>query len=121
MLGFARCNVMGNVVHQPNFKETDTLTKVADFIIAVNRQFKKGEEIQEEVYFFKVVAFGRIAEKIRDRIHKSDSILIEGAIRQERWKSEEGEERSRVAIFADRIEVVQKYTGASREALNPKV
>ncbi len=70
---------------------------VAEFSLAVNRKVKD----REEVSFFDVTAYGRQAETLVKYLHKGDPLLVEGKLRQERWQTREGQNRSRVVIDLD--------------------
>ena len=74
-----------------------------NFSIAVNRSVKKGDEWTDEVSYFDVTHFGKSAEAIKPKLHKGSLVTIDGYIKQDRWKSKTGENRSAVKIVADMV------------------
>ena len=95
----------GNITRDVVFKETPHGCKVCTIPIAVNRWFKSddGKGI-EEVSYFDVEAFGKMAEYCEKRVTKGRGIRVVGRLKQSRWKGADGKNASRVTIIAEHIE-----------------
>jgi single-strand DNA-binding protein len=101
--------LIGRLTRTPEIKIIPTGTQVASFTVAVNRRYKdKNGNWQEDVYFFDIETFGKLAEKVAQQLDKGYQILIEGELRQDKWESAAGEKRSRVKIVANKISLLSK-------------
>lgn len=78
----------------------------ANVSIAVNRSSKQGEEWVDEVNYFDVTIFGKTAENLKSYLLKGKQVGVEGHLKQERWKDLQGNNRSRVVILADNIQLL---------------
>jgi len=84
----------------------DTGLKVGFFTIASNRSKKKPDgNYIEEASFFDVNVFGNYAELITPRLKKGTQVCVVGSLKQERWTDKTGQNRSRVVVQADTIQI----------------
>jgi single-strand DNA-binding protein len=101
--------LIGRLTRDPEVRFLSGGMQVTSLSIAVNRNFKdKNGEWREEVSFFDVETFGKIAEKVGTQLSKGYQVIIEGELRQDRWESPSGEKRSKVKIVAYRIALIGK-------------
>lgn len=100
----------GNVVRQAELTEPTKGFKICKFPLAVNRFTKKsnGESV-EEVSFFDVEAYGKMAESCEKDILKGRGIRVVGRLKQNRWKDSEGKSFSKVFVVAEHIEYKPKF------------
>ncbi len=98
---------MGNLTRDPELRYNPNGTPVANLSIAVNRKYKQGEELKEEVSFFDIVVFGKQAENCGQYLGKGQSVLVDGRLQQRRWESE-GQKRSKVEVVAENITFMPK-------------
>ena len=96
--------VEGNLTKDADFDSTQKGTGFCTFAVATNRYFKSGEEIQHEVSYFDVEAWGKLADSCRSLLVKGSGVRVVGRLKQDRWNSEDGKARSRVKIVAEHIE-----------------
>ena len=113
--------VEGNLTKNAEFDSTQKGTGFCTFSVATNRYFKSGEEIQHEVSYFDVEAWGKLADTCRGLLVKGSGVRVVGRLKQDRWNSEDGKARSRVKIVAEHIEakpvtVAEKETATESEA-----
>ena len=101
MPSYNRVIIMGHLTKDPEMRRTQSDTLVAHFTLAVNSRYQE----KEEVSFFDVAAFGKTAELIQKYMKKGQPLLVEGALRQNRWE-DNGTKKSRVEIMASRISFV---------------
>lgn len=80
-----------------------TGTAKLTFSIAVNRSFQKNNEWQNEASYFDVVAWGKQAENLSQKIYKGLQCVISGSMKQDRWKGQDGQNRSKIYINLDSI------------------
>lgn len=104
--------IEGNVVRDTQVKETPRGTKVCLVSIATNRFYKdmKGA-FQKEVAFFDVEAWGEnFSSRIARNAKKGRGLRIIGRLKQDRWKTQEGKNASRVSIIAEHIDFQPERT-----------
>lgn len=93
--------VTGNLTRDP---ESVADGKVASFGIAVNSREKKNDEWQDRADFFDVTCFGKTAENVLKYLKKGASVAIDGRLRQDRWKTDSGDNRSKVKVIAQMVQ-----------------
>lgn len=103
MAGFNQCILIGNLTRSIELRYTPNGTPVGSFGLAVNRRFKQGEELKEEVLFIDIVVFGKQAENAVKYLSKGSKAMIEGRLQQRRWETEVGEKRSKHEVVAESI------------------
>lgn len=110
--------VEGNITRVPEFKTTAHGYPVCRLPIAVNHYYKKAnsDEYVDEVSYFDVETFGKLAEICAKFSQKGRGISVVGRIKQNRWKSEEGKPQSRVTIVAEKVEFKPRVNGNSVES-----
>lgn len=82
-------------------------TARANVSIAVNRSRKQQDGTwADEASFFDVVIFGKTAENLKPYLQKGKQIAVEGHLKQERWKDQQGNSRSRVSVVADNVQLL---------------
>lgn len=98
--------VEGNITQNPEFKTTPHGFPICKLPIAVNHYYKKAnsDEYVDEVSYFDVETFGKLAEICAKFSHKGRGVSVVGRIKQNRWKTEEGKNASRVTIIAEKVE-----------------
>jgi single-strand DNA-binding protein len=94
----------GNLVRDPEISYTPKGTPVCNFSIASNRYYKQGEELEQEVSYFDVTVWNRLAEVCKEYLAKGRGVREMGRLKQDRWEDPEGKTRSKVHIVAERVE-----------------
>jgi single-strand DNA-binding protein len=78
--------LLGNVGKDPEIKAAGTGTVVATFSIATSDRFKdKDGTWQDRTEWHNLVAFGKVAEIIRDYVKKGSKLYVEGSLRTQSW------------------------------------
>lgn len=114
MNGFNKVILMGNLTRDPEIRYTPNGTPVVNFPIAINRRFKQGGELRDEVCYIDIVVFGRQAETCSQYINKGDSVLIDGRLQQRKWETGDGQKRNKIEVVAQSIQFMPKRSsGAS--------
>ena len=109
--------LIGNLTKDPESRAAGTHT-VASFSIAVNRR-SKGQDGQpkEEVSFFDCEAWDKTANLVQQYCTKGKQILVQGSMKQERWTTQDGQNRSKVKVIASNIQFLdRKPEGQQGEA-----
>ena len=96
--------VEGNLTREPAFTESPRGKSVCTFSIATNRYYKQDEEFQNEVSYFDVETWSKLADACRDHLAKGRGVRVVGRLKQDRWTDQEGKNRSRIKIVAEHVE-----------------
>lgn len=111
MSGFNKVILLGNLTRDPEIRYTPNGTAVANFSIAVNRRFRQGGEVRDEVCYLDIVVFGKQAETCGQYINKGDTVLIDGRLQQRRWETEDGQKRNKIEVVAQSVQFMPKRQG----------
>jgi single-strand DNA-binding protein len=115
--------LIGNLTRDPELKYTPGGSAVADFGLAVNRNWT-GQDGQkhEETTFVDITVWGRQAEIASEYLSKGRPIFLEGRLQLDQWQDKEGQKRSKMRVVAERIQFLGAPPGkgapdaASRDA-----
>jgi single-strand DNA-binding protein len=105
---FNKVILIGNLTRDPEMRYTPQGTTVCSFGIAVNRKYKQGEEMKEEVTFINVVVFGKQADTCGQYLNKGSSALVEGRLQERRWETEDGQKRSKHEVVAQSVRFLSR-------------
>lgn len=97
--------VEGRLVKDATLKDLPSGLKVGEMTIAVNRGRKDSDgNWIDEVSYFEVSSFGKMAEVSADKGKKGTEIRVVGRLKQERWNGPDGKSNSKVVIVAEHID-----------------
>ncbi|BAJ62656.1 single-stranded DNA-binding protein [Anaerolinea thermophila] len=73
--------IVGNVGREPEMRYTPAGQPVTSFSVASNRSYtnQQGEKVDETIWF-RVSAFGKLAETCNQFLHKGSRVLVEGRL-----------------------------------------
>lgn len=116
--------LMGNLTRDPELTYTPAGTAVCKFGLAINERWKdQNGEQQEEVHFFEVECWKRVAETTAEYMSKGSGVTIEGKLKQDRWEKD-GQKRSKVKIVARYVHFMprgeKRDRGEKREPPKPE-
>jgi single-strand DNA-binding protein len=114
MASFNKVILLGNLTRDPELRSTPSGTPVASFGLAMNtpragqRSHERGEqdpapERRDDVCFVDIVAFGRQAETASEYLRKGRAALIEGRLQWRSWAGQDGQQRQKHEVLAERI------------------
>ncbi len=111
--------LIGRLTRDPEIRFLPSGSQVTTFSIAVNRPYKTKDsnEWKEETYFFDVEAFGYLAERIGKQLSKGTQVLVEGQLRQDRWENSAGEKRSKIKIFAEKVNILTAVSQGQQQKM----
>jgi len=119
--GVNNTTILGNLTRDPELRFTPNGTAVVSFGLAVNRsiQNKTSGEWENQVDFFNVTAWYKLAENCAESLNKGDRVLVSGRLAQDSWESKEGQKRSTVRIVANVVAPSLEFASCKIEK-NPK-
>ncbi len=95
----------GRLTADPELKTTPNGIPVTTFSIAVNRNYRAGEEQQTD--FINVVAWRQRAEFITKYFKKGSMIGIEGSIQTRRYQDKNGNNRTAFEVVVNNAQFVE--------------
>ena len=116
-------NIIGRLTRdcgsgEHDFGYTKGGTASATVSIAVNRSVKRNDEWQTEVSYFDVKIWGKSAENLKQYLTKGKQIGVSGFLKQDRWKDNEGNSKSKVYIVAENVELLGGNNGGNKDGNN---
>ncbi len=105
---FNKVILIGNLTRDPELRYTPQGTSVCNFGMAVNRKYKQGDEMKEEVTFINIVVFGKQADTCGQYLNKGSSALVEGRLQERRWETEDGQKRSKHEVVAQSVRFLSR-------------
>lgn len=115
MASLNRVILIGNLTRDPELRFTPSGSQVAGFGLAVNRTYtnKQGERV-ENVDFFNIVVWAKLAELCGEYIRKGSPVAIEGRLQSRSWETEDGQKRSAVEVVAENVQFLGRPVGGGQ-------
>ena len=98
--------LVGRLTRDIDLKYTSSGMAIANGSIAVNRDTGRNSERVQETSFFDITMFGKLAETLKPYLTKGKQVAIIGGLTQDRWKDQNGNNRSSVKIIINEIQLV---------------
>lgn len=95
----------GRLTADPELKTTQSGVSVISFCVAVQRQYKSGEDPITD--FINVVAWRHTAEFVTKYFHKGNMIGIEGSIQIRKYTDKDGNNRTAFEVLANNVQFVE--------------
>ena len=102
--GLNKVMIIGHLGRDPEMRYTPSGRPVATFSVAVSRSWNSSSgERRSETEWFKVVAWGNLAEICNKFLNKGQQVYIEGRLQTRRWEDKEGQQRTTVELVANEM------------------
>ena len=95
----------GRLTADPELKTTPNGISVTSFTLAVNRNYRAGEE--QETDFINIVAWRQTAEFITKYFNKGNLIGIEGSIQTRKYQDKNGNNRTAFEVVANEVHFIE--------------
>lgn len=107
----SQVTIKGRIVKDPELRFTNSGTPVASFTVVTARRVKNAQDQWEDadVSYWDCTAFKEFAENIVESCEKGTSVVVTGAMRQEKWQTKDGEARTSWKILVDDMGVSCKF------------
>ena len=114
MLTLNKVMIIGNVGTDPEMRFTPNGNPVTSFRVATNWVYTTPEgERKQEMEWFTVVAWNRLAENCNQFLAKGQRVYAEGRLRTRSWEGQDGQRHSRSEVIANRVLFLDKQVSAS--------
>ncbi len=115
MANLNKVMLIGNLTRDPELKYTPNGTAVTEFGIAVNRNYKQGDEWKKDVCYIDLTVWGRQAVNCGEYLSKGSQVFLEGRLRYNTWEVE-GKKRSKLDVVADNVLFLTRGKGGSGDS-----
>ena len=97
--------VMGNLTRSPEVKQTPSGNSVVSFSLALNRSYKDAQDQwQEATDYVDVVAWGKLADQVAERLSTGSRALVSGRLQSRSWEDKDtGAKRSKLEVLAQDV------------------
>ncbi len=116
--------IAGHLGRDPEMRYLPNGTPVTNFSVASTRRWPTQDgSIQEETIWFRVSAFGKLAETCAQYLAKGRPVLVEGRLRPDEtggprlWTGQDGTVRASFEVVANTV----RFLGRREEAPGPEV
>lgn len=101
---------VGNLGREPEMRYTPSGQPVTSFSVASNRSYvnTSGEKVDETIWF-RVTAWGKLAETCNQYLHKGSKVLVEGRLTPDKnggpriWTNKDGQPAASFEITANTV------------------
>ncbi len=103
MAGVNKVILIGNLGADPEVRYMPSGDAVANVRIATSETWKDRNtgERQERTEWHNVVFFGKVAEIVKQYVHKGSKIYVEGKLRTKKWQGQDGQDRYTTEVVVD--------------------
>jgi single-strand DNA-binding protein len=117
--------VVGNLGREPEMRYTPSGQPVTSFSIASNRSYvnTSGEKVDETIWF-RVTAWGKLAETCNQYLHKGSRVLVEGRLTPDKnggpriWMNKDNQAAASFEINASTVRFLsQRGEGGTGEPM----
>ena len=106
MADYNKVILLGRLVRYPTLKESQSGTAISEFTLAVN--YTNAGRGQDETIFVDVTAWGGVARACAKTLARGSPVLVDGRLRQEKWKTRDGQKRSKLSVTANNVMFLEK-------------
>ena len=102
--------IAGRMVRDPELRKTGSGTPVANFTLAVDRDFSSKDGGEKETDFIDCVAWRSTADFVSKYFTKGRMAVVSGRLQVRKWQNKEGENRYSTEVVAENV-----YFGDSKK------
>ena len=97
--------IIGNLGSDPEMRYMPSGDPVTSFSVATNRRYRTRDgEQREETEWFRVNAWGRLAEITNQYLTRGSKVYVEGRLQSRSWQGQDGQTRFSNEIRANEIQ-----------------
>ncbi len=101
--------LVGRPGAEPEVKSFSNNNKVARFRLAVDdRRMNANREWVNDTQWFTMVAWGKLAERVENNVHKGLRVAVNGSLRNNEWTDDKGQRHSNVEIWLNDLVLMDR-------------
>lgn len=112
MASFNKIIIVGYCGRDPETRYTPQGVGITSFSIATTEKRKD----VEHTTWFKVVAFGRLAEIVNEYVKKGSQLYVEGRLKQDEYTDREGNKRTALEVTASEVQFIGSRADSGEQA-----
>ena len=112
MASFNKVILLGNMVADPELRQTPSGKSVCSFRIGVQRRFARTQDQESGSDFFTINAWEKTAEFVARYFKKGSAILVCGSLQNRSWTDQQGQKRYVTEVNAEEVTFGSSATGA---------
>lgn len=94
--------LLGNLARDPEIKYTNEGLAITDLRVAVNRRWKdKDGNDMENVEFFNITTWNKLAENCSNDLKKGDRVIVSGRLNHRSFDTKDGKKINIMNVIAD--------------------
>lgn len=98
-----RIILMGRLTRDPELRQTQSGASVANFSLAVDRDFKDKQTGEKATDFIDIVAWRQTAEFVSRFFTKGRMAVVEGRLQLRDWTDRDGNKRRTAEVLAEHV------------------
>lgn len=115
--GLNKVMIIGHLGRDPEMRFTPSGRPVATFSVAVSRTWNSSSgERRSKTEWFKVVAWGNLAEICKKFLTKGKQVYVEGRLETRHWEDKEGQKRTTVEVVANEMTMLGERRDKNSDA-----
>ncbi len=106
--GVNKVILVGRLGNEPDVRYTAAGLAIATISLATNSSTKDRQtgEWRDETEWHRVIFFDRLAEVVKQYLHKGSQIYVEGRLRTNKWQDQNGQDRYTTEIVAREMQML---------------
>lgn len=92
----------GNLTADPNRREIGQDKSVTSFSLAINHEYAN-KDGGKHVSYIDIETWDKLGDNCSKYLHKGSRVTITGQLRQDRWKDDHGNNRSKIKVTAQTV------------------
>ena len=104
----AKAEIIGNIGRDPEMRFTPSGAAVTSFSVATTRRYTKDGERKEDTMWWKVTAWGKLAETCNQYLGKGSKVYITGRVSLNEWEDNDGGKRQQIELTANEVIFLDK-------------
>lgn len=96
------CILVGRLGRDAEVKYVTSRTAVCSFSLAVNEKIRRGKGYEGVTTWLRVACWDKVAEQAGN-LKKGELVLVEGALRTDKWRDKHGNDRESLQIVCQRL------------------
>jgi single-strand DNA-binding protein len=107
-----RVELIGNLGADPELRYSPAGRAVTNFRVAVSRRWRDAEgQLQERIEWFRVTAWGRLAEVANERLAKGSPVYLAGRLQTRSFEGSDGTTRYLTELVANDLVILPHGDG----------
>lgn len=109
--------LMGRLTRDTELRQTPQGVSVAQFSLAVERNYSKGEEKQTD--FINIIAWRNTADFVSKYFTKGQLVAVRGRLQTRTWQDQSGQKRYATDVVADEVFFAESKSKTEQTDENP--